>query len=122
MISMKAPKGLTSFSHAGKPLAIVGGCVDIAPEFVEDLLAHGFASSTPAPLEQNARAALLRRFADDARNFAETLGDNELHGLASLPADKRDRVFAAVRALARETGAAASAGAAQAAAAKAAKE
>lgn len=121
MISMKAPKGLTGFSHAGKPLIIVGGCVEIAPEFVEDLLAHGFASATSAPLEQNARATLLRRFADDARNFAETLGDDELHGLASLPSNKRDRVFAAVRALAKETGAE-SASSAQVASAKTARE
>ena len=107
MISMKAPRGLTGFSHSGKPLAIVNGGVDVAPEFVEELRAHGFTMAAPEPLAQNARAALLRRFADDARGFAETLGDDELHGLASLPDDKRDRVFAAVRALARDAGAAA---------------
>lgn len=107
MISMKAPPGLTGFSYGGAALAVSRGRIEVSSELVEELRAHGFTPSSPAPLAKNARRELLRRFADEARGFAETLGDDELLGLTTLAAEKRERVFAAIRALAKETGAAA---------------
>ncbi|QGM45828.1 hypothetical protein [Methylocystis heyeri] len=103
MISMKAPPGLTGFSHGGIALAITRGRIEVSPELVEELRAHGFALSSPAALGQNARSELLRRFAEDARSFAEALGDDELRGLTTLAPEKRERVFNAIRALARES-------------------
>jgi hypothetical protein len=103
MITMKAPPGLTGFSHGGIALAITRGRIEVSPELVEELRAHGFALTSPPALGHNTRSELLRRFADDARTFAETLGDDELRGLTTLAAEKRERVFNAIRALARET-------------------
>jgi hypothetical protein len=106
MISMKAPPGITGFSHGGIALAISRGRIEVSPELVEELRSHGFATSSPGAIEPDARSDLLRRFADEARRFAEGLGDDDLRGLTTLAADKRERVFAAMRALAREAGAA----------------
>jgi hypothetical protein len=105
MISMKAPPGITGFSHGGIALAISRGRIEVSPELVEELRSHGFATASPGAIEPDARGALLRRFTDEARRFAESLADDELRGLATLAADKRERVFSAMRALAREAGA-----------------
>lgn len=101
MITMKAPPGVTSYSHGGETFAVANGRVEVSPELAEELRAHGFAAKQ-APLDLDSRSALLRRFSDDARAFAETLNDDELRGLTTLAADKRDRVFNAVRALAQD--------------------
>jgi len=50
MIKMRAPEGLTGFTHEGFPVEINDGVVHVDPRFRADFEAHGFLADGDAPM------------------------------------------------------------------------
>jgi hypothetical protein len=101
MIKMRAPEGLTGFTHQGFPVEIIDGVAHVDPRFRADFEAHGFLADgdapppaapvpvsavqqvpapAPAPIMDLRRQALLEAYA----RHLDTLSDDEISGTLAL--------------------------------------
>ncbi|MGF3025552.1 hypothetical protein ACQVP2_22340 [Methylobacterium aquaticum] len=82
MIRMRAPEGLTGFTHQGYQVEISDGIAHVDPRFRGDFEAHGFRADDEASAAPPATIDLRRRALIDAyARHLDTLPDAEIDGM-----------------------------------------
>jgi hypothetical protein len=79
MVRLKAPPGTAEINVAGFDVKVIAGFADVPQQYVDTLRSHGFvlAEGEDAML-RGSRWAMIARFINDARSFADTMTDAQL--------------------------------------------